>query len=492
MAMKHQNARKHGLRTSIFLIAMTILFWFAVSNPAQAGKIIQGQDGTGWEYGEDAQGRPTTTIHYRKDPYEWSIHKGGKEVRTYDPKTGGIIHNEFFNDEGVRQWEEAIDPETGDTTATRYFDLDGNPKVTTSTSNNYWVKEAALKRRGEYTEGWLDQFTKDEGTLSDGFNEWAENIDKGVQDLANQWKDFISGGSLGITNKTKDAPARTEPSEPEYDPLDFTPDAPSTPAQPKTPEPKRPETGNWDFLPQYDPLDMTPGPNSSSQAAPVPDSAPTFANFLGSFNEPTPQEIDYNKYGDSLGFDPQRGITFVTNSATKEITYFYHRQDNQFQDPRGGTYVVTMLNGKVVHEDNYDHLGELMAPVPSDSRPTNAGQNLTPAEAGASYFTFGDSGGDADSSSPSALSVSSTYHTDTDASISLKMKLTYLPDSSENTASGPDFSSFDALQQGGFGTLSTTPTAAFDTAPQSRDMETGIPGGASTPSDALPKTDCDH
>ena len=146
----------------------------------------------------------------------------------------------------MRQWEEVINPETGDTTKTNYFDLDGNPKVTTSTYNNYWVKEAALKRNGQYKDGWLDQFTKDDSSLSDGFSKWSEDVSKGVQDLANQWKDFISGGSLGIKKRPiQDAPARPESSQPSE---------PHPSPSPSTPTP----TGNWDFLPEYNPSDSAP------------------------------------------------------------------------------------------------------------------------------------------------------------------------------------------------------------------------------------------
>ncbi|MBI4394678.1 MAG: hypothetical protein HY583_00625 [Candidatus Omnitrophica bacterium] len=356
----------------------------AISNSAEAGKIFQHDDGTGWEYGRDAEGRPTTTIHHPEKPYDNTIINGGKSVRTFDPKTGAPIHNQVYGKNGTLLWEEVINPETGETVKTDYVDLDGKPILKTSTYNNYWVKKAAIDRR--------EGVKEEESSLFDGMDEWTDNIEKGLQDLANQWKDFISGGSLGITNKTKDVPAK-----------------------PETPEPKRPETGNWNFLKEYDPRDFIPKPPSSEEANPpsgeeakkksggllapskssdtakinVPSSPdlpvilqspelidsksgsdvspkPFFTDRLGSFNEPTPKEIDYNKYGDATGLDPHRGVTFVTNSKTGEITYFYPRYDDKFKDPQGGTQAVTMRNGKVVGEDNYDHLGEL---IPSDSRP---------------------------------------------------------------------------------------------------------------------------
>lgn len=239
------------IKNRLFLITGVLVFCLVTLNSVVAGEIFRHDDGTGWEYGRDVEGRPTTTIHYRKDPYEWSIHKGGKEVRTYDPETRGIIHNEFFNDEGVRQWEEAINPETGDTTATSYFNLDGNPEVTTRTYNNYWVKEAASQRRGEPQDGWLDQFTKDDRSQLDGFDKWAGDIDKGLQGWMDQWKDFISGGSLGIKKESiQDAPAQ--------------PDKTAEPKPSDTP-PTPPSTGQWDFLKEYDPRDFTPESQSSSE-----------------------------------------------------------------------------------------------------------------------------------------------------------------------------------------------------------------------------------
>ena len=112
-----------------------------------------------------------------------------------------------------------------------------------------------------------------------------------------------------------------------------------------------------------------PQPDSGPRPGHYFDPAPNFSgstNFLGGHNEPEPEEIDYSKYGNQLGFDPQRQTTFVINSSNGTITTFYPRHDVHFGDPRGGTQAVTTKDGKVVHEDFYGHDGKLARSVEVD------------------------------------------------------------------------------------------------------------------------------
>ncbi|MBI4358073.1 MAG: hypothetical protein HY584_02120 [Candidatus Omnitrophica bacterium] len=220
-------------------------------------------DGTATEFGRDDRGRPTMTIHegavspdYDKGTYNYSTTNTYKTVHTYDPKTGGMISNHFYSPDSTLRWEEAINPETGETVRTNYINpANGKPEVSTQSYTNYDVKEAAMRRQGEDTGNPLDVFEDKNSSSSSGLEEWfAERIDKSVERWLDQWKDFISGGSIGITKKdAQDAPAQpdqTGDSKPS--------DTPST----------SPSTRPWDFLKEYDPRDVTPKPPSSEEANP--------------------------------------------------------------------------------------------------------------------------------------------------------------------------------------------------------------------------------
>ncbi|OGW86818.1 MAG: hypothetical protein A3C35_05330 [Omnitrophica bacterium RIFCSPHIGHO2_02_FULL_46_11] len=412
---------KRPTTVSASLIAGVLLFWLAVSTSAAAGEIFWRDDGTGWEYGRDTEGRPITTIHYRKDPYSWSTHQGGKEVRTYDPETGGIIHNEFFNDEGVHQWEETINPETGDTTATSYFDLNGNPKVTTKTYNNYWVKEAASQRRGEPQDGWIDQFTKDEGSLFDGFDEWTNNLDKGLQKLADQWKDFISGGSLGIKKQPiQDAPARPEESQPpEHSGL-------SSPSTPPATEPQ--PNGN-------NPMD------SSSHA--------TIGGSIDAGDGQLPLDGSTSSFGGSTSSGGgATGVFSLANPAgKKELTYeerqkAYDKMSEKYDREQREKAYDKMIE-KYDREQREKRYDEMIEKYDREQREKAYDKMIKEYEEKQK----------SDSDQKQQGSLSSQV---------------------SNVSSA--FTTFDSIQQGGLGTLSvpgnTTPTAALDATPQSRNMGT--------------------
>jgi hypothetical protein len=160
------------------------------------------------------------------------------------------------------------------------------------------------------------------------------------------------------------------------------------PLQP-SPQPKSagPRKGRGYFGKEYAPKDSTssepakdpaplaedaaplaePEPMKADEPQETPLPAPDFSQgSLESYNEPEPKEIDYRKYGSFVTYDHISGEVAAHDAGAGTKTSFQQRQDVHFGDPRGGTVAVTTRDRVVIHEDYYDHLGNLTRSVSVD------------------------------------------------------------------------------------------------------------------------------
>ncbi|GEM_PF-5847921 len=86
----------------------------------------------------------------------------------------------------------------------------------------------------------------------------------------------------------------------------------------------------------------------------------TGKNFIDTFKDRQVKEIDRSQYGSFTTWDHQTGLISIHNPKTGESTTFIEHQDVHFGDPLGGTQAITKRDGKVVHEDFYNHYGDLI------------------------------------------------------------------------------------------------------------------------------------
>ena len=151
--------------------------------------------------------------------------------------------------------------------------------------------------------------------------------------------------------------------------------------KPSTESTPKPAERNWKHYFGGNPKFSEPEQNNSSkdatpkEAAPLTEPAapkflepknisqlnkPASTNFIDSFKDREIKEIDHSKYGSFTVWDAQTGLVSVHNPKTGEATTFIDRHDVHFGDPLGGTQAITSRDGKVVHEDFYNHYGDLI------------------------------------------------------------------------------------------------------------------------------------
>lgn len=325
--------------TLIKVYFFAALFFFLTLSISYADEIT---------YGHDERGRQTET----RDGGGW-----GTTVITYDLETGMEIYRKWLSPAGALWAETFTNLETGEETRISYQDV-----VTGKLGRweDKYVNENILDRVRRIKEARIEK-----NTNHSQFND--------------QWDflpDFVPGVSVWETeskpkpSSTPDAPAAQlakkktfgwfgKNNDPDAAPKNSDSDSPvqdsSTPAPDLTPAPAAVQ----------EPEPLTPDPIHEDSVNPE-NSEPVTDYFSGSFNEPAPEEIDFSKYGDQTGFDPQTQTTFVLNSANNTTTRFEIRQDAHFGNWEWNTKAVTTRDGKVVHEDFYAHNGKLVQSVDID------------------------------------------------------------------------------------------------------------------------------
>lgn len=313
---------KYANMLQSFVLAVSIVFSIPISAYAN-GLVTEGQD----EFG-----RRTETIQ---------LPNGGTEVHTYDRETGVELFSKTYHGSSGKddifpkvKSESYVNQETGERTVITYNDPFDHSKGQTERK---YIDSRVLGQIREKERAEQDRLRY----------EWElEQIKKGQfmtpkkpQPRTDEW-DFLPDYEPGMILKDKKSDSDQNSSQ--------------------TEEPVK------DAMPLADPEPLTGDDRDS--APKVPDKGPDFSNFFGSFKEPEPKEIDYNKYGDQVVFDPGTVQTSVINSSTGAITNFRERRGGYFRNAGGGTLATTTLNGNVIHEDSYDRLGNLVSSTSIDPR----------------------------------------------------------------------------------------------------------------------------
>ncbi|MBI4395364.1 MAG: hypothetical protein HY583_04095 [Candidatus Omnitrophica bacterium] len=449
------------------VVAMATLFFIAISAYAGDSLVTKGQN---------RYGQPTESI---------KLQNGDLEVHTYDRKTGIEMYSETYVGGaaflGHIRSESHVNPETGERTVTTYNDP------------------------FDHSKGKTERKYPDSRVIGQ-IREW----ERAERDrLEFEW----------ILEKTKKGEFRT-------------------------PTPKKPESDEWDFLPDYQPGMILKDKDSKSDANPqemeevTPEALPLSpedqasaspgdtiqnlpGNNLGGLKEPEYKEIDYHKYGDILGYDPQRGVMSAIDTVTGASTEFTST-GFLFGEMYGGTVAQTKLKGKIIKEDHYSRYGDLVKSV--STAPNGVRTTIDFNRDGSQTVTKTDSNGKpiekrATSTDPkTGITTTSVEHpdgtrtvtkTDKDGNVisetvldqgghvirAKKSQDSNRKANQTSTSAADSFSQFDAVRggiSGQFTSATSTPAAGLDGS-QARNLAfgAGVLAGSSDPSGASSKHDYD-
>ncbi|MBI4387494.1 MAG: hypothetical protein HY582_00420 [Candidatus Omnitrophica bacterium] len=300
---------KHACVWVSFFFVLLSLFLLPI--PAYAGERVA--------EGRNFSGQKTET---------WRLDNGGTEVRTFDKQTGIEVSSErFVGTELLPSSVSYVNLETGERRVVTYKDRHNPSKGYTEHKfiDSTILGQIRRRKQAEESQRELDRI--------------KEQIERGESTMPrlqlpkkepDEW-DFLPDYKPGMILKDKESDSEGNSQEMEE----------------TVPDQIQPAAGD---------APITPTTTIQDEAPNLPSSP-----FEG-VKEREYKEIDYHKYGDILGYDPQRGVMSAIKTATGAATEFVSTSV-LFGEMYGGIVAQTKMNGKIVNEDYYNRYGDLVKSV---------------------------------------------------------------------------------------------------------------------------------